>query len=169
MVQRRTVNAVVVCSNHTSRTERRRASVRYAKRLNAAGCKPVTHEVNTGGPNPPLTTIGTVDQPEESASYKSAWLRVLVTSGAPTSSGGTAVAADLGSAAARRGGSSPSWTTNCEWRNWKPRGIQGAVVETPCGFDSRLADHSGGSKRCMLKTCEEFRRRLSSAGRAPHL
>lgn len=79
MVQLSTVNAVVVCSNHTSRTERRCASVRYAKRLNAAGCKPVTRVVNTGGPNPPLTTIGTVDQPEEFSASKAAWLLVRVT------------------------------------------------------------------------------------------
>ena len=108
MVQLLTVNEVVAGPNPASRTERRRASVRYAKRLNAAGCKPVTHEVNTGGPNPPLTTIGTVDQLVESAASKAAGLRVRVTSGAPSVSGGTAVTADLGSAAERREGSSPS-------------------------------------------------------------
>lgn len=108
MVQRRTVNAVVAGQNPASRTERRRASVRYAKWLNAAGCKPVTHVVNAGGPNPPLTTIGTVDKPAGSSASKAYWLLVLVQPVAPSVSGGTAVTADLGSAAERREGSSPS-------------------------------------------------------------
>lgn len=66
MVVHGIVNPDVAGSTPALGAERRRASVRYAKRLNAAGCKPVTHVVNTGGPNPPLTTSGTVDQLAES-------------------------------------------------------------------------------------------------------
>lgn len=66
-VKQVTVNHPSAGSNPASRTERRTHQVRRVRRMvKAADCKSATHRVNAGGSNPPLTTIGTVDQLAES-------------------------------------------------------------------------------------------------------